>query len=129
MYSTARWKSAGSWLCSDVADAWGIQVDAYTHAGNAPLGYYQYGRKGSQAIMLGVENLSTWAHEMVHAADHRLTNLAGSKTHKEIVAELEKQLTEHWSISGIFSYDRFATDSAQFDTQRYRTGIITTWRR
>ena len=40
--------------------------------------------------MLGVENLSTWAHEMVHAADHRLAD-AKQKTdraHKEIVAEL-----------------------------------------
>lgn len=73
---------------SDVAETWNIRVDAYTHGGNAPLGYYQYGRSGSQAIMLGVKNFSTWTHEMVHAADHRLTKLAGSKLQKEVVAEL-----------------------------------------
>lgn len=72
----------------EVAKAWNIRVDAYTHNGNAPLGYYQYGSSGNQAIILGVENLSTWAHEMVHAADNRLTKLAGEKWHKEIVAEL-----------------------------------------
>lgn len=40
--------------------------------------------------MLGVENLSTWAHEMVHAADHRIeANKAKmDRAHKEIVAEL-----------------------------------------
>ena len=72
----------------EVAEAWDIRVDAYSHGGSAPLGYYQYGRSGSQAIMLGVENLSTWCHELVHAADHRLTNLSGGKLQKEVVAEL-----------------------------------------
>jgi hypothetical protein len=72
----------------EVAESWGIRVDAYTHTGNAPLGYYQYGQSGSQAIMLGVENLSTFCHELCHAADHRLTNLSGGKLQKEVVAEL-----------------------------------------
>jgi antirestriction protein ArdC len=36
-----------------------------------------------------VENLSTWAHEMVHAADHKLAGANGmDRAHKEIVAEL-----------------------------------------
>ena len=72
----------------EVAEAWGIHVGSYTHTGDSPLGYYQHGSAVGQAIMLGTENLSTWTHELVHAADHRLTNLAGRKSHKEIVAEL-----------------------------------------
>lgn len=72
----------------EVAESWGINVGSYTHAGNAPLGYYRFAGDGSQAIMLGVENLSTWTHELIHAADHRITNLKGDKVHKEIVAEL-----------------------------------------
>ncbi len=72
----------------EVAEAWGIRVDAYTHAGNAPLGYFQYASTGNQAIMLGVANVSTFCHEMCHAADKRLTNLSGGKLQKEVVAEL-----------------------------------------
>lgn len=72
----------------EVAESWGITVDGYTHTGNAPLGYYSHGASGNQAIMLGVENLSTWAHELVHAADNKLNNLSGSKSNREIVAEL-----------------------------------------
>jgi hypothetical protein len=72
----------------NVAKAWEINIDAYSHRGSDPLGYYSYAGNGSKAIMLGVENLSTWCHELVHAADHRLTNLKGTKCHKEVVAEL-----------------------------------------
>jgi hypothetical protein len=72
----------------EVAADWGIHVGTYTHAGENPLGYYRYASNGSQAVMLGVENLATWAHELVHAADHRLTGLKGARWHKEIVAEL-----------------------------------------
>jgi hypothetical protein len=103
---------------ADVAEAWGIQVDSYTHARNAPLGYYQYGSSGNQAIMLGVENLSTWTHEMVHAADHRLTNLAGNKLQKEIVAELGASILleclgmkHDADLGGAFEYiERYARD-------------------
>jgi len=72
---------------ADVAKGWGITVNTYSHSGSAPLGYYQHGSAG-QAIMLGVENLSTWAHELVHAADNRVTQLKGDKWCKEVVAEL-----------------------------------------
>ena len=71
----------------EVAELWGIDVDTYSHQGAAPLGYYAYGDT-SKAIKLGVKNLSTWAHELVHAADHRITGLKDSKWCKEIVAEL-----------------------------------------
>lgn len=74
----------------EVAKAWGITVGTYSGSESTPLGYFQYGNVSGQAVMLGVENLSTWAHEMVHAADYRLAG-AQHKTdraHKEIVAEL-----------------------------------------
>jgi len=72
----------------EVAEEWGIHVDTFTHHGGNPLGYYQFGSNGNQAVMLGTENLSTWAHEMVHAADHRVGGLKEAKWHKEVVAEL-----------------------------------------
>ncbi len=72
----------------DVAESWGINVGTFSHGGDDPLGYYRYASTGGQAIVLGVENVATWAHELVHAADHRITNLKGEKWHKEIVAEL-----------------------------------------
>lgn len=72
---------------AEVARDWDINVGSYSHAANAPLGYYRYGQTG-QAIMLGVENLSTWTHELIHAADHKLGGLKEAKWHREIVAEL-----------------------------------------
>lgn len=72
----------------EVAKQWDIQVDAFTHAAGNPLGYYRYADTGQQAIMLGTENLSTWTHELVHAADHRVGGLKEARWHKEIVAEL-----------------------------------------
>ena len=72
--------------------------------------------------MLGVENLATWAHELVHAADHRLTKLQGEKWHKEIVAELGGAvLLECLGMScdadlgGAFSYIRSYAESAKKD--------------
>ncbi len=72
----------------EVAEAWGINVGTFTHTRGAPLGYYRHARNGNEALMLGVENLSTWAHELVHAADRRVTNFKGGKQHNEVVAEL-----------------------------------------
>ena len=42
------------------------------------------------AIALGVENLSTWSHELIHAADDRLGTLTkrpGQQLDNEVVAE------------------------------------------
>lgn len=81
----------GNWLKElplvDVAKSWGINVGTYSGGENLPLGYFRPGERG-QAVMLGVRNLSTWAHELVHAADHRLTGLKGERALLEIVAEL-----------------------------------------
>ena len=109
----------------EVAKAWDINVDTFSHQGGNPLGYYRYANSGSQAVMLGVENLSTWAHELVHAADHRLTDLKGEKWHKEIVAELGGAIlleclgmTHDADLGGAFSYiEQYARD-AKVDTVR-----------
>ena len=71
----------------EVAESWGVHVDTYTHEGDVPLGYFRFGGE-NKSIMLGTENLSTWAHELVHAADHRLSNLEDNKPTLEIIAEL-----------------------------------------
>ena len=79
-----------AWLESlplvDVAKSWGLTVDAFNGQKASYLGYYKRG----QAIAMGVENLSTWAHELCHAADYRLGNLTERSQHwrSETVAEL-----------------------------------------
>lgn len=69
----------------EVARSWEIEVTtAPFHPRVGSLGTYQPGR-----ITLSVENLSTWAHELVHAADDRLGALQPSpKQQREVVAEL-----------------------------------------
>jgi len=79
-----------AWLESlpvrDVAESWRLSVDAYNGRNGAALGQYRHGT----GIALGVENLSTWAHELVHAADDRLGLLKerGQHWRSETVAEL-----------------------------------------
>lgn len=69
----------------EVATAWGLSVDTYEGRCGQALGVFTLGR----GIALGVENLSTWAHEMVHAADHKNGTLKvyGGRIAPEIVAE------------------------------------------
>jgi len=107
----------------EVAEAWGINVATYSGGGSEPLGYYRYANSGSQAVMLGVENLATWTHELVHAADHRVTNLKGEKWHKEIVAELGgavllECLGMHHDadVGGAFRYIEAYAKDARIDT-------------
>ena len=80
-----------AWLESlpllEVAKGWGLCVDAFNGEGARYLGYYRHG----QAIALGVKNLSTWAHELCHAADDRagtITKAPGQQPDNELVAEL-----------------------------------------
>jgi hypothetical protein len=70
----------------DVAKAWGLTVATYHGSEGRGLGYARPG----QQIGLGVANLSTWAHELVHQAEHRLGALTkrGQDREQEIVAEL-----------------------------------------
>jgi antirestriction protein ArdC len=82
-------QDAEDWLNSlplvDVARAWGLTVTSYNGREGAALGKYRHG----QAIAVGVENLSTWAHELVHAADDKAGGLhTKGKGYDEVVAEL-----------------------------------------
>ena len=69
-----------------VARHWGLSVRSYNGRPGSALGKYRMG----QSIAVGVENLSTWAHELVHAADDRLGQLTerGQHWRSETVAEL-----------------------------------------
>lgn len=68
----------------DVAESWGLSVEGYDGRKARYLGAY---RPGS-GIALGVKNLSTWCHELVHAADDRNGTMTKNKVRMEIVAEL-----------------------------------------
>lgn len=70
----------------EVARSWGLTVQTFNGTGASFLGKF----RADMGIALGVENLSTWAHELVHAADHRngkFTEL-GQHWRSETVAEL-----------------------------------------
>ena len=68
----------------EVARSWGLSVSLFAHE-DAPdrLGYFASGR----GIGLGVQNLSTWAHELVHAADDRRGTRVVKSLAAEVVAE------------------------------------------
>jgi hypothetical protein len=70
----------------EVARSWGLKVEAFDGREHGPAGRYSRGH----LIALGVKNLSTWAHELVHAADDRLGHLSerGQHWRSETVAEL-----------------------------------------
>ena len=71
----------------EVAREWGLSVEVYHGDRSDFLGIYQHGT----GIALSVANLSTWAHELIHAADDRLGNLTPqgrtAKLDAEVVAE------------------------------------------
>lgn len=71
----------------DVARSWGLTVETYSGSDRGALGWYS---AGGRSIALGVKNLSTWAHELVHAADDRCIGglKPGQRADQEIVAEL-----------------------------------------
>lgn len=70
----------------NVAEKWGIEVQAYNGEGNSAYGYYTLNGK---TIGLGTQNLSTWAHELSHAADDKLGNLKNDQRWlSEVSAEL-----------------------------------------
>lgn len=71
-----------------VARSWGISVDTYNGASAGALGFHRGGPQ--EAIALGVKNLATWAHELIHAADQRNVGKlrGGQHLDQEVVAEL-----------------------------------------
>ena len=69
-----------------VAKEWGLSVESFNGKWSSYLGAYRH----HSGIALGVKNLSTWVHELVHAADHgngKLKEL-GQHWRSETVAEL-----------------------------------------
>lgn len=69
-----------------VARRWGLSVRTFDGKDGDCLGFYRYG----EAIQIGVKNLSTWCHELTHAADDRNGKLKerGQHWRSETVAEL-----------------------------------------
>ena len=69
---------------------WGMEVKTYKGTGKPAAGFFC---PTTNQIQLGVENLSTWAHELIHKSEWMLNNCnseeyAKNKAHAEIVAEL-----------------------------------------
>lgn len=71
----------------EVSEKWGIDVGAYNCKGGT-LGVYS---PNSKTINLGVKNLSTWCHELAHAAEDKLGYLKMNEYSKSIK---EKALCE-----------------------------------
>jgi hypothetical protein len=70
----------------DVAESWGLDIQTFNGRDGGSLGYYS----SAGSIAVGVENLSTWAHELCHAADARNVGglKPGQRVDQEVVAEL-----------------------------------------
>ncbi len=79
---TANWIESLPLL--DVAKSWGLDVSAFNGRNHAAEGQYWH----DKAIRLGVKNLLVWAHEMIHASDHRLHGLTGGQhMDQEVIAQ------------------------------------------
>lgn len=70
----------------EVAEHWGLSVESFNGKQSRALGWYRHGN----AIAVGVENLATWCHELIHAADDKRGELTerGQHWRSETVAEL-----------------------------------------
>ncbi len=98
-----------------VARAWGLTVKSYSRKTGGAQGWF---RRDTGAIAIGVENLATWAHELIHAADHRLGTLKERGQHwlSETVAELGGAILLYAAV-----YEREADTSSSL-TQRHHRG-------
>ncbi len=92
----------------EVARAWGITVNILPGGS-----YYGIYCPGQNRIGLAVENLSTWAHELIHAADDRAGNLTerGQHWRSETVATFGSAVLltligegEHADLGGAYRY-------------------------
>jgi hypothetical protein len=92
----------------EVARAWGITVQIFPSGAYAGV-YFP----GQNRIGLAVENLSVWAHELIHAADDRAGNLSerGQHWRSETVATFGSAVLltlighgEHADLGGAYSY-------------------------
>jgi antirestriction protein ArdC len=97
-----------------VARAWNL--DVRPQAGIRRLGALGLYHPTEKRISLAVENVSVWAHEMVHAAEDRLGQLDGAPTEerhveREVVAQLgaailleELGLSKDADLGGSYAY-------------------------
>lgn len=81
----------------DVAKAWNLHLDTYSGRDSRAKGYFVRRASGKSSILLGVENINTWLHELVHAADYRCGNLTENGQHwrSETVAQLGACVLAH----------------------------------
>jgi hypothetical protein len=114
---------------ADVAKAWGLTLHAYSGKRAGALGWYRRG----EAIALGVENLSTWAHELCHAADYRNGKLVerGQHHRSETVAELGSAILmmimgyeNDADLGGAYKYISSYANAAGIDTIKACTDVI-----
>jgi len=107
-----------SLLLRSVAESWGLKLQAYSGKRGKALGWYRHG----SAIALGVENLATWAHELMHAADFRNGKLIerGQHWRSETVAELGGAVLmlamgyeTDADLGGAFAYIKSYADTAK----------------
>lgn len=105
----------------EVARGWGLEVKAFT--GGVAAGYYKHGKE----IALSDNSLQTWAHELMHAADHKAGNLkeAGQHWRKEVVAEfggaalLAALGLEHkWELKDSYRYVEAYAKEADLTVER-----------
>lgn len=74
----------------EVADKWGIKVTAYNGNEEKALGMYS---PVANTITLGTRNLSTWVHELVHAAEDRLGYLNNKSKREKVISEVSAEFT------------------------------------
>ncbi len=105
----------------DVAEKWGMQVSAYSGKGSNALGWFC---PSENSIGMGVENAATFAHELVHKADHMIGNLTerGQHWRSETVAELggaallfAAGYETEADLGGAFKYIKRYADKAGID--------------
>ncbi len=78
----------------EVARSWGLRLQTFGNAERIKeAGWFAHNGETGKAIGLGVTNLATWTHELVHAADLQLGTLTTENARRqelsnEVVAEI-----------------------------------------
>ncbi|RJR08350.1 hypothetical protein C4588_05770 [Candidatus Parcubacteria bacterium] len=114
----------------EVAKAWGIRISVDTEKGAYALGYFA---PNAGVIGLAVKNKSTWAHELVHAADSKLQGglKPGQVAEQEVIAEfggavLLSILGDIYSadVGGAWEYIQDQAGGDQEEAIRLSIGLI-----
>jgi antirestriction protein ArdC len=111
----------------DVAQAWNIDVDWHSYAGDG-FGFYSPSRS---MISLATHNEGTFFHELGHAAHHRFLGhlKKGQVWDQEVVAELTATVLAHVygkkvDLGGSFRYIRSYAEKANLDPHRACLKVI-----